>query len=270
MNNYRGRIIDTHTHIYPQKIALKATSSIGSFYDTDMKGVGTLENLLQDMEEAGVCKSFILSTATSPTQVRAINEFLIDVIHKYPDKFIAFGTVHPDMDRPVDEMEFMKKNKILGLKFHPDFQRFAVDDPKMDGIYSYASFMNIPIVFHAGDIRYHYSNPHQFLNIAEKFPNLKIIAAHFGGYTEWSESYEVLCGTDIYFDTSSSLFALDKTMVRKIISKHGIDKIFFASDFPMWHSQAELENIENLGLSDEEKEKILYKNAEAFLKSFEI
>ena len=69
MFNCQGKIIDTHTHIYPEKIAAKATAAVGAFYDYPMESIGTAETLKEHMQKAGVCKSFILSVATVPKQV---------------------------------------------------------------------------------------------------------------------------------------------------------------------------------------------------------
>ncbi|PWM46417.1 MAG: amidohydrolase [Clostridiales bacterium] len=258
-------IIDTHTHIYPDKIANKATEAIGTFYDIPMQNVGTTETLLKALDEANIEKSFILSTATTPKQVRSINEFVISVKESNPDRFIAFGTVHPDMAEPEHEIDFIRHNGVVGLKFHHDFLKIAVDDKRMDRIYDYASQTRTPIIFHAGDKRYHYTNPAQFLAVTKRFPKLMGIAAHFGGYSEWTEAYDLLCDTNLWFDTSSSFFEINKELAKNIISKHGSEKIFFASDFPMWKPKDELQRFYELGLTDEVNEQILYKNAENFL-----
>ena len=39
-------IIDSHAHIYPDKLARKAARSIGDFYDIDMDLDGTVDMLL--------------------------------------------------------------------------------------------------------------------------------------------------------------------------------------------------------------------------------
>lgn len=266
MLKYQMPIIDTHTHIYPEKIAEKATSAVGVFYDYPMKSIGTVETLKRHMNAAGVGMSFILSVATVPKQVRGINDFLISTVKENPGIFVPFGTVHLDMENIVDELEYIRNNKIFGLKFHPDFQKFAVDDPRMDVVYEYAQEYRLPIVFHAGDKRYHYSNPVLLKKVIDRFPNLIAVAAHFGGYSEWEDVCEYLCGTNYYFDTSSTLGMMtDYSLPKKIISEHDENKILFASDFPMWTPEFELSNIEKLGLSSGLLEKILHKNAEELI-----
>lgn len=266
LENYFGKIIDVHTHIFPLKIAEKATASVGAFYELPMKTVGKLDVLLEDIKRYGIRHSFLLSTATTPSQVRHINNFLIENMKLYGDLFTAFGTVHPHMEKPCEEIEYIRFNGIKGLKFHPDFQQFQIDDTCMNPIYDMAQEQRIPIMIHAGDNRYDFSNPKRLLNISKKFPKLIVIAANFGGYNCWQESLEILCDTDFYFDTSSSLFSIEYNLATAIINKKGEDYIMFGTDFPMWRFEDEIKRFEKLYLSDKLNEKLLFKNAENFLK----
>lgn len=266
---YYGRIINSHTHIYPEKIAAKATDAIGRFYDLPMKKVGLEEMLIKEMENFGIRHSFLLSTATVPSQVTAINDFLIDTLNRNgKDKFTAFGTVHPKMESPEKEIDRIRKAGITGLKFHHDFLGIAADDPLMDPIYEKAQADSIPIYLHAGDSRYHYTNPDNLIRISRRFPRLILIAAHFGGYSLPEEAAEKLGPTSFFFDTSSSLFALNPERAAFLLRKLGVDRFFFATDFPMWAFEDEWYRLISLRLSRTEMEQILYRNAESFLKLY--
>lgn len=52
-----------------------------------------------------------------------------------------------------------------------------------------------------------------------------------------------------------------------MIKNHGYEKFLFGSDFPMWDFKGELSIIDQLGLSDKEKEAVLYGNAKKLLES---
>ena len=77
---------------------------------------------------------------------------------------------------------------------------------------------------------------------------------------------EYLAGEDIYFDTSSTLEWLPVEKANAMIRKHGVEKFLFASDFPMWDHEGELERFNRLDLTEEEREMIFHKNAEKLLK----
>ena len=69
-------IIDSHAHIFPQKIAEKATINIGKFYDIVMDLNGSVDMLLAQAEKVGITKSVVHSVATVPQQVCSINDFI--------------------------------------------------------------------------------------------------------------------------------------------------------------------------------------------------
>lgn len=254
-------IVDFHAHIYPAKIADKASLTIGEFYDTTMSFNGSSENLLESGREIGVKYYIVHSTATKPEQVEAINNYIIGEMKLHPE-YIGFGTIHPDYQNFKEELKRIKEAGLKGIKLHPDFQKFTVDTPEMDPIYDVIAELKMPVLAHAGDCRYDFSGPKRILNVLKKHPDLIFIAAHFGGYTEWGEAQKYLVGENVYFDTSSTLWKLPVEQANQMIKEHGADKILFGSDYPMWGHKDELENRFNkLNLTSQEREMILYKNA---------
>lgn len=260
-------IINSHAHIYPEKIAEKATKAIGDFYDIKMdKKAGTSEELIKDGEPYGVSKYVVHSVATTAHQVRSINEFIKREMDLHPE-FIGFMTLHPNLteDEILFEVNWAIENNFKGIKLHPDFQKFYVNDNDARKIYEIVGD-KLPILLHMGDNRYDYSKPYKLVEMAKKFPNVKFIAAHFGGYREWSD-YTLYKGLDnVYFDTCSSLAFIDSETAKKIITELGVEKFFFATDFPMWDTKTELERFNKIPLSNEERKMILGENIKKFLK----
>ena len=155
---------------------------------------------------------------------------------------------------------------MRGVKLHPDFQRFECDMEKMDAVYDKCAALNIPVLFHAGDCRYDFSGPARIAHILEKHPDLIVIAAHFGGYTEWDNAIKYLVGKNVYFDTSSTLWKCPLEKANKMLKEHGIDKFLFGSDFPMWDHEDEMSRFNKLDLNEEERQAVLYDNAAELLK----
>ncbi|NCA66773.1 MAG: hypothetical protein EOM87_01770 [Clostridia bacterium] len=258
-------IIDSHSHIFPEKIATKASDAIGDFYNLPMRENGSIGGLLRSGGKIGVSKYIVHSTATSVHQVRSINNFIIDAVNTYPE-LIGYMTLHPDMQEKEVRLELQRcmAAGLKGIKLHPDFQKFYIDEEKAHNIYRCAEGV-LPILFHVGDDRYDYSHPYRLTNIALAYPQLRCIAAHMGGYTMW-ELAECYKGLDnVYFDTCSSLFALTPEKAVSIINMLGVDRFFFACDYPMWDHEEELERFLKLNLSEEQREKILSANIQKFL-----
>lgn len=260
-------IIDAHAHVFPDKIAKKATAAIGDFYGIPMtETAGTPDVLLQEGLSAGITKFVVHSTATTVKQVESINKYIVSETEAHPE-FIGFMTLHPDMDEEDMEREicFAISHGIRGVKLHPDFQKFAIDEPKAEKIYKTLDG-RLPILFHTGDKRYNFSNPERLVSVAKKFPKQIVIGAHFGGYGEWERSLLYKGLDNVYFDTSSTLPFLDKNRAVDLLRVLGVDRFFFGTDFPMWRPKEELERFLNLPLTENEKQMILHENFEKVFK----
>ena len=260
-------IIDAHAHIYPTKIAEKATRAIGEFYDIEMMtSAGTTDALIEEGKRAGISKFVVHSCATKPNQVRSINEFIKSKLDTHPE-FIGFMTLHQDLTEQeiIDEVNWCIDNGFKGVKLHPDFQKFYIDEEKAEKFYR-AIGDKLPILFHIGDDRFEFSKPHRLAKMAKKYPNVNFIAAHFGGYRCWDDVECYVGLNNVYFDTCSSLAFISADKAKKIIDRLGVDKFFFATDFPMWDAREELERFNKIPLTEDEREKIFSKNIKNLLK----
>ena len=257
-------IIDFHTHIYPDRIADKAVLSIGSFYGTQMCQRGTLDDLIRTMDEAGVEKSVICSAAVDGEHVRKVNDFILAAAHAFPDRLIGYGTLHPNMKDAYAEAEYILSSGLRGVKFHPDMQHFSLCEDRTEPLYA-ACEGKLPLLIHTGDRRYHYSNPEQIPPILSRHPGLTLICAHLGGYSEWDRAEACLINTNVLVDCSSSFFCLSPGEALRLIRLYGADRVLFGSDYPMWNMKKELENLFSLGLTPDETENILHRNAEKLL-----
>ena len=258
-------LIDIHTHVYPDKIALKATDSVRDFYSIyGGKMDGTTKQLLQRGKEAGISKYVILPVANSPERVQGINDFIVSQLQQH-EEFIGFGTVHADMAGLNEEVERILNLGLKGIKMHPDSQRFAIDDLRLYPVYD-AIQGKIPVILHMGDQRYNYSHPVRLRRILERFPRLDVIAAHFGGYSMYHTARELLWDTNCVFDISSSLMFMEKGVAERYINSYGAERMAYGTDYPLWDPVHEVEVFKQLRLSDSQFEQIAHKTAERVLK----
>lgn len=262
-NGYK--IIDAHAHIFPDKIADKASLGIQNFYDLDVTYHGRVSEMLENGTHCGIDGFLINSPATTINQVNSINTFIASVAAAYP-MCIPFGTLHPDSPNLEEDFQQIDELKLKGVKLHPDFQNFAIDEPKLYPIYEHLQSKDIPILMHMGDARSDLSHPYRLKVVLKNFPKLRVIAAHLGGWSRWEEAKEVLVPDDrLRFDTSSSLPFMSKEKAVELIHHYGADHCFFGVDYPMWEYEGELERFFDLGLSHEENESILYQNIMNFI-----
>ncbi|MBQ7007686.1 MAG: amidohydrolase [Ruminococcus sp.] len=260
-------IFDSHVHIYPEKIAAKASENIGDFYSLDMAFDGSIAALLKANEKAGINRCLVHSVATTKEQVQKINDFIAESVNEYPDKFVGFGSLHPSMTQKEIDEEICRMLEIglLGIKLHPDFQYFNIDEKSAMELYEVVD-NRMPILLHTGDKRFGYSTPSRLANAAKRFTKQKFIAAHFGGYSEWDDSIKYLSELEnVYVDTCSSLAFITPQEAKTYIDAFTEDRVFFATDYPMWNPSDEIERINRIELTETAREKIFYKNICKFL-----
>ena len=254
---------DFHTHVFPDKIAARATANICAFYDLTNDFVGTPETLLRLGGEANVTHFLLLPVAMKASQVRHINQFALEETKLHPE-FVSFGALHPDEDDLQSEVDFILDNGLRGVKVHPDMIRVPIDDPSMLPIYE-AIEGRLPIMLHTGDPRMDYSHPARLRHVMHMFPHLQVFAAHLGGWSVYDEALEALGDTDCMVDMSSSLAFLPPEKMVQYIRAFGADRVLFGTDFPIWDPRVEAEKFMRLPLTDDEKAQIAYRNAEQLL-----
>lgn len=255
-------IIDAHCHVYPDKIAVKAAGATGNFYDIGMCLDGKVSTLLEEGEKAGIDKFIIQSVATTPKQVKSINGFIAETVKTHSDKMYGLGTLHPESEDPEGDVKHLIGLGLGGVKLHPDIQGFKLDDYRCLKIFELCEKYKLPVLIHTGDNRYDYSNPNRLIPILDIYENLTVIGAHFGGWSIWEEATKILSGRKgFYVDCSSAFYALSDEKIMECINAYGVDNVVFGTDYPMWKPKDEVDRLKSLPLTDEEKEKIFWKNA---------
>ena len=255
------RIIDSHCHIYPDKIAQKASDATGHFYDLPASLDGRIATLLEHGENAGIEHFVVQSVATTPKQVSSINNFIAAAVAESGGRFTGLGTLHPDSEDMEADVNEIIALGLKGVKLHPDIQQVKLDDPRMHKMYELCEG-RLPMLIHTGDCRYDNSNPNRMMPILEKYPELTVIGAHFGGWSVWEDATRQLSGyKNFLVDCSSSLYAITPEKAKELIFIYGVERVLFGTDYPLWTPESEIERFMRIDLTDEQREDILYNNA---------
>ncbi|WP_411732762.1 amidohydrolase family protein [Paeniglutamicibacter sp.] len=258
-------IIDAHTHVWPDKIAGLALNS-NPVPGLEPRGDGTVSGLDAAMDAHGVQASCCLGIANEARQVDSVNRFVAALASK---RRHPVGTVHVDLSLE-ENMASLRRHGIRSVKLHPLFQNFALNDPRLWRILE-AFGSEISVITHVGeggDARANaLSSPRMIADIARQFPDLTLMACHFGGYKILDDAEEMLSGVDVILETSwpPSLTTLAPDRVRRLIRNHGAERIVFGSDWPMTNPGEEIAAIHGLGLTDEETRQVLGGNLARFL-----
>lgn len=252
-------IIDAHAHIFPDKIAVKVSHSISDFYEFPYRVPASTADLLAGGAAAGIDRYLVCSVATVPQQTEHINDFLISMAAQYP-QFTALCALHPDYADYEAELDRAVAGGLHGVKLHPDFQHFYIDDEAYTPFFCAIARRGLPILMHMGDARYEFSQSARLVNLLRRVPDLVVTAAHFGGYSAWDKSTLLPKSENVYFDTSSSLAFLKKEDALRLIEHFGVDRFLFGTDFPIWEPKEEIGRFLALGLSESENQAIFAEN----------
>lgn len=261
--------IDAHAHIYPDEIAGKASDATAVFYDLAMHCDGKLDTLEARGKLAGIEKHIVLGVAVTPGRVEGINNYLMRMVAQRPDLLIGFGAIHPDCPDVRGEIRRIRAGGLKGVKMHADMQAIALDGAGVKRVLGILAEENMPVMLHMGDPRYEYSAPGQLRKTLLAVPEVKVIAAHFGGWQMWDEAWRELADLDnVWVDTSSSLYHFTPEQGAALLRRYRTDRVLFATDFPMWDPVIERQRFDALPLTDAERQAIGRENILAFLKQF--
>jgi predicted TIM-barrel fold metal-dependent hydrolase len=262
------QMIDFHTHIFPDTLAEKAINNIAMTSGNMLVySGGTKDCLIKSMNESNVEISVVLSIVTNERQMKKVNDFAISV-NGHMGKIVSFGSVYPHSDSAISEIHSLKENGIKGVKLHPEYQDFYVDDDKYTAIYETLTSLNMITVFHAGmDNGFLNNERASAIRLKEVLKVLKspAVFAHMGGYMEWLQAEKHLVGTEAYFDTSFCFSRIPLPIMNRMVKSHGCDKILFGSDTPWSTAQMERRLIDVLDICESDKENILHRNAKKLL-----
>ncbi len=261
-------IIDFHTHAFPDRLAADAVPFLEREGDVKACLDGTVSGLLASMDRAGIGRSVVCSIATRPSQFEAILNWSKQV---RSDRIEPFLSVHPESTDIVKEVARVRQEGFKGIKMHPYYQKFFLDEERLFPFYAAVSNNNLILVMHTGfDIAYpriRLADPLRIARVMDRFPELKLVATHMGAWEQWQEVEELLFGRQLYMDISYSLHLMDDTCAKRLLEGHLEDYILFGSDSPWADQKESVQHVLRLDISRELKQKILYDNASALLNS---
>ena len=262
------KYFDNHVHAFTDSLAERAVSGLAETSGITPATDGTLGGLRRKMAECGICGGLVLPVATKPKQQTTINNWAAKIMG---EGIYCCGTVHPDAPDACEEVGRIKSLGLYGVKFHSEYQFFAPDERRMFPVYERIAAEGLVAVFHGGwdpyaqgEIR---ATPQSFANLARNFPDLRIVAAHMGGIKLWDSAEECLAGRfeNVWFDTGVVAGFIGDEQLLRLIRRQGSERVLFGSDCPWDDPANEIAMLERMPLTETERERIFFRNAEELL-----
>ena len=263
-------VIDFHVHVFPDDLARRAVPKLAQAAAISAYLDGTVSQLERSMAQAKIDKAVLQPVATRPEQVEGINRWVSSL---RSERIEPFAAIFPGEEGWERDLDLILELGFRGVKLHPDYQEFFVDDKAIFPFYEKVFANDLYILFHAGvDVGLPppvHCTPKRLRKVVDEFGGDKIIAAHLGGWQMWDEVNEHLLGLPLYLDTSYSLPYLGREKARELILAHGPDRVLFATDSPWAPQLSSLGQLRELGLEAEDLAAVEGGNAEKILKGGE-
>jgi predicted TIM-barrel fold metal-dependent hydrolase len=260
-------IIDFHAHAFPDALAVRAISQLEHGGGVKAFLDGRVSSLLGSMDSTGIGTSVICSIATKSEQFDPILKWSKQIASP---RIVPLPSIHPKGSDPVGQAQKVAEAGLRGIKLHPYYQDFELDDEALFPLYRALDQLGLLVVFHTGfDFAFprdRKADPVRILRVLDRIPTLQLVTTHMGAWDDWDEVEQHLLGKPIAMDISLSIDLLGRERARSFLLAHPADKILFGTDSP-WSSQAETLGLaRSLELGEEREQKLLYKNAEALLR----
>jgi aminocarboxymuconate-semialdehyde decarboxylase len=275
----------------------------------------SIELRLKDMDRMGID---IQAVSPAPNQTyywtdpgegaqlaRMVNERIAGIAAEWPERFVGLGTVPlQDADLAVNELTHCVKSLGLrGVEINPNVNGFDLSDPRLslDSFFAKVQELDVIVFMHPTGFTQgerlldHYfnnviGNPLEttvaashliFDGVMERFPKLKIVLPHAGGYLAhyWARMDHAWrarpdCRAVIkkkpssylekfYFDT----ITFDRGMLGHLVERFGADHVVLGTDYPFdMGMEHPVEFIDGARLSKIQKDQIVGGNAARLLK----
>ncbi len=273
-------IIDSHTHLFPDKIRKNRDKffpdepAFKKLYLSPKSRLMGAEEMLASMDAEQVDKSVIFGFPWKNEGLfKRHNDYIGEVVNRYPERFIGLGCFDPFSDGAVEETKRCLQEGGLSGIGELAFYQTGIDNPllaRLEPVMEICRNRNLPILIHTNEpIGHQYpgKTPNtlaQIYQMVDTFPKNKIVLAHWGGGLFFfsllkKEVKQRL--KHVYFDTAASPYLYDANVYRLAIELVGVEKILFGSDFPLLPPARYFDEMKAAGLSAYEMQRICGGNA---------
>ncbi len=275
-------LIDFHTHIVPPHVKDSRNKYVNDplfrlLYNSPKAKLATVEDLIASMDENEIDISVVLNISwSSAVLCTETNNYIMESVARYPGRLVGFGTIPIEpIDVALREIERCAKDGMKGIG-EIRLARHIVDPENTALLNDYINNIvasELLLLVHSSEpVGHTYpgkgdTTPDILYSIATRFPELKLIAAHWGGglpfYALMPEVKSAL--KNVYFDTAASPFLYNPLIYHEVINIMGEEHVLLGSDYPLLSPHRLIREVRALHLPIPKEEMVLYRNAQYLL-----
>lgn len=273
-----------------RRILQKHTDVAAKLADMDQAGIGLAALSINDPGPE-------LFGADSPAMARMLNDFIADIVRRYPSRFFGLATL-PFNTPDAMLAEFERATTKLGMKgilLYSNIDGAFPDEPPFRPLFAAAERQGIPLLLHpAYPTTYNATKGYEGAaglglmfdttialcrliqgGVLEQHPNLKLVCPHVGGALPYligridHQTMVLKRGAEnirrapseylkrVWLDTVSPL----AMSIRYGVEFVGASQMLYASDHPWVDPKMIAANVRSLGLSSAQESQIFSGNA---------
>jgi len=262
------RIVDGHTHLFPADVMrdrapyLARDPWFGELYASPAIAFVTPEDMIASMDEAGIERSVVCGWPwKDPGLCREHNDYLAEVSTAHPDRISWLAIVNPLEGDAAIEIE-----RAIGLgasgvgELNADAQGFAWHDTAALGSMVEACVeLDVPMLMHCSEpVGHAYlgkgtATPDRILPFLEANPNLRVVAAHWGGGLPFYELMPevALLTRNVTYDSAASTYLYRFDVFPVVDRLLGENRIIFGTDYPLLKQRPFLNRVLESGVCAE-------------------
>ena len=285
-------LIDAHIHLYPPSVYSDPRawakgrgesywlSCVAPERGPTLQGWADVDQLLRDMDNAGIEKAIILGWYWQNHDTCIENlKWQIDWIQDHPDRLLAYAAFNPNGG--ADSLDMLDRAFDAGLsgigELNPPAQGYAYENDTLDKALELAAKCGKAVNFHVTDPTTRdypgkIETPFESLfSMAQRHPNTTFVFAHLAGMMNLPRLKQL---DNVYLDTAATPLLYNDSIYQKAIDQIGADRILFGTDYPLRtfpkrqskpDFSSHLNALRACGLDPDELERILRKNCSKIL-----
>ncbi len=268
-------IIDAHTHIFPESICgereafFEGEPEFKLLYESPKARLVDADQLVAEMDAQGVDVSVTFGFPWHHSDYfKKNNDHVMEAVSRYPDRIKGLCCLDVFADKAANEVERCLEGGLSGVGELAFYQGgFEPDTLKrLDPVMAICRERKLPVMIHTNEPIGHVypgKTPNtlaQIYAMIQRFPENKIILAHWGGGIFFyllmkKEVGETLA--NVYYDTAASPFLYTPRIYPVAASVAGAEKILWGTDYPLLKPDRYFREIEASGLGEAEKRRML-------------
>jgi predicted TIM-barrel fold metal-dependent hydrolase len=244
-------IVDAHTHIFPPEIIARRAEYaardpwFAALYGDPQAKMASADTLLAAMNASGVDHAVTFSFGWSdPGLIEQCNSYVIEAVARAGRRLSGLAVVQPTAGaRAVAEVERCLAAGLRGVgELMPHGQGYRLSDLRVVGpIAEVCQAHGGVLLTHVSEPVGHLypgkgdATPSDLLALAQAFPALRIIAAHWGGGLPFYELMPEVkaAAANIWYDSAASPFLYQPEIFATVAAICGPEKLLWASDYPL-------------------------------------